>query len=59
MLGPGLFVLTSVMTGSSRLAIASVIIFFIVGGLLLRRVKPPARIEHNLADQIASAGLPK
>lgn len=38
MLGPGLFALTITLTGSSRQAIASVIIFFLVGGLLLSRV---------------------
>lgn len=38
MLGPGLFALTIALTGSSRQAIASVIVFFVVGGLLLSRV---------------------
>jgi MFS transporter, UMF1 family len=42
MLGPGLFVIMSAMTGSSRVAIASMIVFFIIGGLLLRRVEVPA-----------------
>ena len=40
-LGPALFVLTSMITGSSRYAIASVIVFFIAGGMLLLQVKPP------------------
>ena len=38
MLGPGLFALMITLTGSSRQAIASVIVFFVVGGLLLSRV---------------------
>lgn len=50
MLGPGLFVLTSAMTGSSRYAIASVIIFFVVGGLLLRRVEPADDADRGLAS---------
>lgn len=50
MLGPGLFVLTSAMTGSSRYAIASVIIFFVVGGLLLRRVEPADDVDRGLAS---------
>jgi UMF1 family MFS transporter len=37
-LGPGLFVLVIELTGSSRNAIVSVIIFFLVGGLLLSQV---------------------
>jgi UMF1 family MFS transporter len=37
-LGPGLFVLVIELTGSSRNAIVSVIVFFVVGGLLLSRV---------------------
>ena len=37
-LGPGLFVLVIGLTGSSRNAIASVVVFFLVGGLLLSRV---------------------
>jgi UMF1 family MFS transporter len=37
-LGPALFVMVIELTGSSRNAIASVILFFIVGGLLLRHV---------------------
>jgi UMF1 family MFS transporter len=37
-LGPALFVVVIELTGSSRHAIASVILFFIVGGLLLRQV---------------------
>jgi MFS transporter, UMF1 family len=38
LLGPGLFVLTIWVTGSSRPAIASVVLFFLAGGFLLRRV---------------------
>ena len=38
MLGPGLFAVMISLTGSSRQAIASVISFFLVGGLLLSRV---------------------
>jgi UMF1 family MFS transporter len=37
-LGPGLFVLVIELTGSSRNAIVSVILFFVVGGSLLSRV---------------------
>ena len=37
-LGPGLFILTIMLTGSSRHAIASVILFFFAGGLLLSKV---------------------
>jgi MFS transporter, UMF1 family len=37
-LGPSLFTLTIILTGSSRYAVASVIVFFIAGGLLLNRV---------------------
>jgi UMF1 family MFS transporter len=38
-LGPGLFVLVIELTGSSRNAIVSVIVFFVVGGLLLSQVE--------------------
>jgi MFS transporter, UMF1 family len=38
LLGPALFVVTIWMTGSSRDAMASVILFFLVGGFLLSRV---------------------
>jgi MFS transporter, UMF1 family len=38
LLGPGLFVVTIRMTGSSRDAMASVILFFLAGGFLLSRV---------------------
>jgi UMF1 family MFS transporter len=37
-LGPGLFVVTITLTGSSRYAIVSVILFFLAGGFLLSRV---------------------
>jgi len=37
-LGPGLFVLVIELTGSSRYAIVSVVVFFLVGGLLLSQV---------------------
>jgi UMF1 family MFS transporter len=37
-LGPGLFALTITLTGSSRYGIVSVVLFFLVGGLLLSRV---------------------
>jgi MFS transporter, UMF1 family len=37
-LGPGLFALMIALTGSSRYAIVSVIVFFVVGGLLLIQV---------------------
>jgi UMF1 family MFS transporter len=51
-LGPGLFTLTIILTGSSRYAVASVIVFFIVGGLLLSRVdvaqgRRAAQTAHN------------
>jgi UMF1 family MFS transporter len=38
LLGPGLFVATIWLTGSSRYAIASVVVFFLAGGALLGRV---------------------
>ena len=34
-MGPALFSLTIALTGSSRTAILSIIVFFVVGGLLL------------------------
>ena len=37
-LGPGLFTLTIILTGSSRYAVASVTLFFLAGGLLLSQV---------------------
>ena len=37
-LGPGLFLLADLAFGSSRAAIASMLLFFVVGALLLRRV---------------------
>jgi UMF1 family MFS transporter len=37
-LGPGLFTLAIILTGSSRYAVASVVLFFIAGGLLLSQV---------------------
>ena len=43
MAGPALFVAVSAMTGSSRQGIASVIVFFLVGGLLLGKVTPPIK----------------
>jgi UMF1 family MFS transporter len=43
MAGPALFVAVSAATGSSRHGIASVLVFFVVGGLLLRKVKPPMK----------------
>jgi UMF1 family MFS transporter len=55
-LGPALFVLVIELTGSSRNAIASVIVFFIVGGLLLAKVDVAdgraavARTEHSAID---------
>jgi UMF1 family MFS transporter len=49
-LGPGLFVATLSITGSSRHAIASVVIFFLVGGLLLLRVD----VDQGRLDASAS-----
>jgi UMF1 family MFS transporter len=37
-LGPGLVVIVITLTGSSRYAVGSVFIFFVLGGLLLSRV---------------------
>ncbi len=37
-LGPGLVVLMITLTGSSRYAIGSVVVFFLIGGILLSRV---------------------
>ena len=55
-LGPGLFTLTIMLTGSSRHAIASVIFFFFVGGLLLTKVDVArGRRAAQVAGQIESA----
>ena len=58
-LGPGLFVATISLTGSSRYAIVSVMIFFLVGGFLLSRVdvaegRAAVQVEESLAGGIAA-----
>jgi UMF1 family MFS transporter len=58
-LGPALFVLVIELTGSSRNAIASVILFFIVGGLLLRHVDvAEGRAAVMLSEHKARASGP-
>ncbi len=57
LLGPGLFVATISLTGSSRYAIVSVMIFFLVGGFLLSRVdvaqgRAAVQVEESLASEI-------
>ena len=46
-LGPALVGITSYATGSPRLGIASLVLFFIVGGLLLARVRPTQQEARN------------
>jgi UMF1 family MFS transporter len=50
--GPGLFVATLSITGSSRNAIASVVVFFLLGGVLLSRVD----VNHGRRAALASNG---
>ena len=50
MAGPALFVAVSAATGSSRHGIASVLVFFVVGGALLWKVRPPASVTAGEAD---------
>jgi MFS-type transporter involved in bile tolerance (Atg22 family) len=50
MAGPALFVAVSAATGSSRHGIASVLVFFVVGGALLWKVRPPASVTAAEAD---------
>jgi len=45
-IGPLVFVIVSQITGSSRLSILSLIVFFIVGGFLLNRVDEKKGIEY-------------
>ncbi len=50
MAGPALFVAVSAVTGSSRHGIASVLLFFVVGGTLLLKVKtPPISVNSSVA----------
>ena len=53
-LGPGLFYLTAMLTGSSRHAILSVVVFFIVGAYLLSKVDVQA---GQRAAREADAGV--
>ena len=53
-LGPGLFTATIMITGSSRPAIASVVLFFVAGGLLLTKVDV-ARGRRDAQDQVLHA----
>jgi UMF1 family MFS transporter len=60
-LGPALFALAIQWTGSSRNAIASVVVFFAAGALLLRRVDVEAGRRAARADEmppLGTAGLP-
>jgi UMF1 family MFS transporter len=59
-LGPGLFTLTIIFTGSSRYAVASVILFFLAGGLLLSQVdvrsgRRAAQASEPVEDKIQIA----
>jgi UMF1 family MFS transporter len=56
--GPLLFGLTSTLAGSSRWSIVSLVIFFVVGGLLLLRVDEHAGIAVATAENAAVAGIP-
>jgi len=60
-LGPLLFGLLAHITGSSRLSIVSLVIFFIVGGLILLRVNPDEgvrRARQNEAEELSLWPLP-
>ena len=56
--GPLLFGLTSTLAGSSRWSIVSLIVFFVVGGLLLLRVNEHEGIAVATAENAAIAGVP-
>jgi UMF1 family MFS transporter len=57
-LGPGIFALMIVITGSSRSAILSVIIFFITGAVLLCKVDvEEGQRTAREAEQLASGGI--
>lgn len=53
-LGPALFALASALTGSSRSAIASVVVFFVAGALLLRTVDVEAGRRTARAAEAAA-----
>ena len=57
-LGPGIFALTATMTGSTRTAILSVLVFFIVGGFLLARVDVESgrAVARRLSEEASAAG---
>jgi UMF1 family MFS transporter len=63
-LGPGLFTLTIILTGSSRYAVASVILFFLAGGLLLSQVdvtsgRRAAQVFERVEDESQIAEKPR
>jgi UMF1 family MFS transporter len=51
--GPFLFAIVGQMTGSSRLSIVALVVFFIVGGLLLSRVNEQEGIQVAQAEDAA------
>jgi UMF1 family MFS transporter len=53
-LGPAVFALLIELTGSSRVAILSIVVFFVIGGLLLRRVDVDAGRQVARAAEAAS-----
>ena len=55
-LGPALFGLTTAATGSSRNAVLSVIAFFVVGALLLTRVRVDKGRETARRADLAATG---
>jgi UMF1 family MFS transporter len=52
--GPFLFGLAAMLAGSSRLAIVSLVVFFVVGGLLLSRVNEEKGVAVAQAEDAAS-----
>ncbi len=53
--GPFLFAIVGQMTGSSRLSIVALVVFFIVGGLLLSQVNEQEGIQVAQAEDAAAA----
>jgi UMF1 family MFS transporter len=55
-LGPAVFASAVAMSGSSRYAVLSIIVFFIIGGIVLSRVDPA---QGRRIPASASAGIPQ
>jgi UMF1 family MFS transporter len=55
-LGPALFGVVGMLTGSSRLSIISLVIFFVLGGLLFSRVDEQQGIRLAREEDVAMAG---